>query len=275
MVTGKMAKPTCIGEAAEMKPSEYHADRTHVSRSMLFELYQSPRVYEARYITRTMPQKSVTEAMQLGTAIHAEVLLGESVVRTCPQELLSSDGAMRTKAAKEWRANAVASGYAVLDKEATAKIGPTVESIRRVLAVMGNPHQMHLGACEQPVLWEEAGVKCKALPDILCGSMLIDIKCVDAIGERIIASKIWEFGYWLQAAHYMAGTGATRFIFLFAEAQAPWRCVARELDEDYLLWAADARQRLLADLVRRREQNDWADEGENEVRRITRPRWAE
>lgn len=256
-----------------MTPQQYHADRTHLSRSMLFELYNSPRVYEARYITRSMPPKSVTEAMMLGTAIHAEVLTGESVVRTCPQELLSKDGKMSTAAAKEWRANAVAGGYAVLDKEATGKIVPTVESIRRVLHRAGI--DLAKCVCETPVRWEEGCVKCKAMPDILQGDLIIDLKCVDTIGDRIIASKIWDFGYWLQAAHYMAGTQTSRFIFLFAETQAPFRCVARELDEDYLLWAADARRRLLADWQRRTEANDWADDGENEVRTITRPKWAE
>lgn len=254
-----------------MTPQQYHADRTHLSRSMLFELYQSPRVYEARYITRSMPPKSVTEAMMLGTAIHAEVLLGESVVRTCPQELLSSDGAMRTNAAKEWKENAIASGFAVLGKESRAKIAPTVESIRRTLHRAGI--DLAKCVCETPVRWEEGGVKCKAMPDILAGDTIIDLKTQDDVTDRAIVNKIRTFGYWLQHVHYCAGTAANDFWFVFAETQPPWRCKLRRIPAWYLDWARQKRAELLADFARRQSENDWADPDEGIIKDLDMPVW--
>lgn len=259
----------------------YFTDHSHVSRSMLALLRESPRTYEARYITGTMPPEPPSESMQVGTAIHAEVLLGQSVVRTCPPEYLAQNGAMSTAAAKQWREEAVAAGYAVLRREAGEKIAPTVASVLRRLESLGNPHTAQGAVIEREIYWKHAsGVKVKAKPDLITPGAVIDLKTISELSQRKVESAIADHGYWLQAAHYteaakQLGFRPQKFIFLFAETQAPWRCWMRELDAEYLDWAFVERERLLDDLARRMAENDWADPGENELVAVKKPRYME
>lgn len=259
---------------------DYHACRTHVSRGMLFDLYTRPRLFEGRYITGTIPLLASTAAMGIGTAVHAMALEGRSLLVSCPTEHLSSDGAMRTKAAKEWRAEAEASGYIVTGADTTNRVERTAASVVEMLATLGEPQKY--GVVEKPIYWEHAtGTCCRCMPDILTPGGIIDLKTTDELNPRKIASTIWELGYWLQAAHYLEGGSnaighrITKFIFVFAETNPPYRCWIRELEPDYIAWACERRERLIEELNRRTETNDWADEGESELLSISKPRWAE
>jgi hypothetical protein len=259
---------------------DYHACRTHVSRGMLADLYQRPRLFEGRYVTGEIPGIESTAAMQIGTAVHSAALEDRNLIVSCPTAFLASNGAMSTKAAKEWRAQVESEGYIVASDEMVGRIKRTARSVREVLSTLGDPHKY--GQVEQPIYWEHiSGVGCRCLPDILTPGGIIDLKTCDELDERKIASKIWDLGYWLQAAHYLEGASKhlghriTKFIFLFAETNAPYRTWMRELDDDYLSWATDKRHSLIEEYQRRKEQNDWADPGEATVELVKRPKWAE
>jgi hypothetical protein len=268
-------------QKAQDERTAYHACRTHVSRGMLLDLYQRPRLFEGLYVTGEIPGVKASPAMKLGTAIHALTLEGRSTFIAPPPEHLTPSGNLsEKKATVAWVEEIEASGYIVASPETTERIERTSASVREVLSTLGDPHKY--GQVEQPIYWEHiSGVGCRCLPDILTPGGIIDLKTTDELDERKIASKIWDLGYWLQAAHYLEGASKhlghriTKFIFLFAETNAPYRTWMRELDDDYLSWATDRRHSLIEEYQRRKHENDWADPGEATVELVKRPKWAE
>lgn len=260
----------------------YHACRTHVSRGMLADLYQRPRLFEGRYITGTIPGKDPTPAMKLGTMIHALALEGRRIAIDPPAEHLTPSGKLsEKKATVEWVKEIEAGGYIVSDAETTERIEQTTDSVLSILKKLGEPQKT--GIVETPIYWDHiSGVGCRALPDILTPGAVIDLKTTDELDERKIASKIWELGYWLQVPHYLEaaskhyGYRISKFIFLFAETNQPYRCWMRELDEvKYLKWATDKRHQLIEEYQRRMAENDWADPGEETLESVELPKWAE
>ena len=255
----------------------YHAHPA-LSRGRLFDLHDSPRVYEAKHILRTIPPKRPTPQMQLGTAIHSLALEGRSLLVSCPVEHLASNGAMSTKAAKEWRAEVEAEGYIVSDPETTGRIQMAAWSVAFALQKIGiDLERCHI---EQPILWThaETEIACRCLPDVRANRGIIDLKTTEKIDDRDLEKSIYDYGLWLQYAHYREGfesLGHTleTWSFLFVETQAPYRTKWVSMDPDYEHWAVQKRHELLRDLKDRTERNDWAEKDEGEPREVKLPRF--
>ena len=87
----------------------------------------------------------------------------------------------------------------------------------------------------------ELSVKCKARIDAVprkadwwMDDCIIDIKTTTDASLKECQRSVYNFGYHIQAAHYLAATDRQRFIFVVVE-KAPPHCVAiYELDDDAL-----------------------------------------
>lgn len=264
-------------QQAPITRDTYH-QHAALSRGRLFDLHDSPRIYEAKHILRTIPPKKPTPQMQLGTAIHAMALEGRSLLVSCPPEHLASNGAMSTKAAKEWRAEVEAEGYIVSDAETTGRIQMAAWSVAFALQKIG----IDLDRCiiEQPILWThaETEIACRCLPDIRANRGIIDLKTTEKIDDRDLERSIWDYGLWLQYAHYREGFESLGYpletwSFLFVETQPPYRTKWVSLDADYEHWAVQKRHELMRELKDRTDRNDWAEKGEGEPREVKLPRF--
>jgi exodeoxyribonuclease VIII len=252
--------------------AEYHA-RDSISASRLKLLRQSPRVYQATVLLGKMPH-SETPAMKLGTAIHCAVLEPESYWSTyvrCPAGCSDK----RTSAHKEW-AKSVGDRIVLTDSEAD-----TIEMASQAL-------RMHMIAgkiiraaelTEGSVTYAdpETAADCRFRFDGIAGPICFDIKTIAECSMEKISRAIWDFGYHIQAAHYLAGletldpSTAWRFMFLFVETSEPWRVRVVELGPSEIELGRFERAALIRDLLARNASGDWSEPGENEVCSVSVP----
>lgn len=259
---------------------DYHACRTHVSRGMLADLAQRPRLFEGRYITNTMPGKEPSPAMKLGTMVHALALEGRRIAIEPPAEHLTPSGNLsEKKATLSWVKEVEAGGYVVSDAATTERVERAAEAVTAYLATQKiDPAN---GVVERPIFWERpGGIACRALPDLLVNPMLcIDLKTTTDISDKAISSECFgDFAYWLQVSHYLEGIKETygydaQFVFVFVETQEPYGVRTYRLSEADADWAKEKRERLIEDLKRRTETGDWSDPEEGGICEFKRPGW--
>jgi hypothetical protein len=196
--------------------------------------------------------------------IHALALEGRDTLVSCPAEYLASNGAMSTKAAKDWKAQVESEGYTVANAETTERIKRASAAVLAYLASQQiDPEN---GIVERPIYWERAdGIACRALPDLLFGKRLcIDLKTTSDLSDKAISSACFgDFAYWLQVVHYLEGIKETygwdaSFVFVFVETERPYGVRAYSLSADDHAWAFEKRERLIEDLKRRTETGDWS-----------------
>jgi exodeoxyribonuclease VIII len=252
----------------------YHA-RTEVSASMLKKLDESPRLFEAHYVTRTIPSRQ-SDAMRLGSAVHAAILeyaLFDEMYVVCPAEC--SD--RRTKAYKEW-ANGVGMRQILTDDEA-ARIAGCQKALlnNKTAATIIDA----VSIVEKSFAYEDflTQVPCRVRFDALAGDVIVDLKTVSDGSEAEFVRSVANYRYHLQAAHYLEGFRTLdpsrdwQFVFITLETVAPYRCRVFKLDDESLMIAANRRTELLESYKRRLADGDWSEENENEVVTLSLPKW--
>ena len=268
-----------------MRTTEYENDPA-ISQSQLKLLAESPRKYEATYITRTL-SRAPTDAMEFGTLIHGLTLqpsVVSSEIAVIPDSALTSNGQRRGKA---WDAFC----------EATeGKLRVFQEDYDRALTISKKvwSHPFYefifdrIEKVEVPVYWTDPiePVSCKGIPDIVAGEWIVDLKTTKSLtgflqgGEQLVSKQIADLGYHLQAAFYLRGASLyyrdqkTRFAFLVVETEEPYRVYAMELKAEAITAGEVKMQRLLAEYVRRMQTGDWSEEGEKSLLQVGVPAWA-
>jgi hypothetical protein len=254
--------------------ADYHA-RDCISASRLKLLRESPRKYEAEVIERRI-RRAESLPMKLGTAIHAMVLepdtFGDQYV-ICPDECSDK----RTKLYKEWAATA--GDKIVLNMAEKETIFSAWNAVmRHQIAgriVAGMDH------AEGSILYDddETGAACRFRFDGIAGLVIFDLKTVADIRESFVNKQFFEYGYHVQAAHYIAGMNAVapgndwQFRFIFVETSEPFRCEVVEMDESVIDAGMAERRELIDSLIRRTETGDWSEACEKRVRRVFLPNW--
>ena len=220
-------KPGLYGN---LSGEEYHKE-PGLSASGLRLLDKSPLHYKAA-------PRADTEALRFGTAVHCAVLEPERFEREYTRAPEGID--RRTK-----------EGRAAWSEFEAASEGKTVLKPEDHKALLGVAEAVHAhplagklltgGAAEQSLFWNErvyyggrwADILCKCRPDyvkpLLDGPVIVDLKTTrDAGAAKFQRSAYWDFGYHIQAAHYLRGfeaaTGETArgFIFVAVEKEPPW-----------------------------------------------------
>ena len=268
-----------------MRTADYENDSA-VSQSQLKILEESPRKYEAIYITRTL-SRPPTDAMEFGTLVHGLTLqpsVVASEIAVIPDSALTSNGQRRGKA---WDAFC----------EATeGKLRVFQQDYDRALTISKKvwSHPFYefifdrIERVEVPIIWTDPiePVSCKGIPDIVAEEWVIDLKTTKSLtgflqgGEQLVSKQIADFGYHLQAAFYLRGASLfygdpkTRFAFLVVETEEPYRVYAMELTPQAITAGEVKMQRLLAEYVRRMQTGDWSEEGEKSLLQVGIPAWA-
>jgi len=189
------------GVIHDMPELDYHASPGLSSTGMKY-LLRSPKHYR-----RAMDHRVEKPAFDLGHCVHAKVLGHGLDIVTVPVDLLASNGAASTKAAKEWIAEARLAGQVPVKAELVAKVNAIAE------AVLANPKAAAIlslkGEAEVSMFADdpETGVNLRGRIDWLTtlddGRLANnDLKSTTDVRRHKIVRTIEDFGYDLQSEVY-------------------------------------------------------------------------
>ena len=233
----------------DMPAEKYHAVDA-LSKSMMSKILKSPAHYKAALEEHQEPTKS----MQMGTAIHTAVLepqLYSQVVAVIPPDI---DG--RTKDGKAWKEQHKSRIH--LTHAEDIDVQGVANSVRRhpFWDIIHLPHRIEASVFAQD---EETGIALKARPDlwVLEPAILVDVKTTDDATPEGFSRTVGSFGYHIQAAHYMAMTGAESFIFVAVERKAPYADAIYKLDSEWVQAGANLRRKAISTLHECHALDSW------------------
>ncbi|PZE33985.1 recE [Curtobacterium sp. MCSS17_006] len=224
------------GIVLDLDEAEYHS-RPELSSTQARKLLDSPARYKW---DRDHPQAPKKE-FDLGTAVHSKVLGTGAPTVAIPDDLLASNGAASTKAAKEWIEEQRAAGNTPVKSD----VHQTVHDMSE--AVLAHPTARLL--FEQPGNSEasvfatdpETGVELRARFDFLPlldsrNPIAVDLKTTGkSASPEGFAKTVANFGYETQEGHYddtlyLATEAQLPFVFVVAETTAPYLVGVHQLD---------------------------------------------
>ena len=246
---------------------EYHADPA-ISASHLKKVMQSPYHYWSAYLDPSRTPTIATSAMKLGSLTHCCVLEPDQV---SARYGITPD--RRSNAGKALAAEMEASGIEAVtaqEMEQALSMAASVRSNSTVSSLLSN------GAAETSHWWDDIAtrLRCKCRPDWFDGELIVDLKtCVDA-SPAGFGKSVAAFHYQLQAAHYLAGTLAKRFIFVAVEKVYPFAVGVYELDQEALIHGSIARHNSLQRIQDCRAIGEWPGYTDGGIQTLQLPGWA-
>lgn len=184
------------------------------------------------------PQPS-SDAMNLGTALHMLMLEPDRFEST----YVAADIDRRTKEGKALAAEIEAAGKTPIKQAEFDAVQAMRDSILRSPAARGYFDGSSTLTTELSVFWDdedvspEITVACKLRADAVVkgAGMILDIKTTQDASAEGFARSVVNFGYHVQAAHYLSAGAASetyprRFRFIAVETSAPWSVGVYELD---------------------------------------------
>jgi len=179
----------------------YHA-LPGLSSTGMKSILRSPKHYR-----QAMDHRIEKAAFDLGHCVHAKVLGTGLDIVTVPVDLLASNGAASTKAAKEWIAEARLAGQVPVKAELVAKVNAIAEAVLanpKAAAIMSLPGEAEVSMfADDP----ETGVNLRGRIDWLTtlddGRLANnDLKSTTDVRRHKIVRTIEDFGYDLQSEVY-------------------------------------------------------------------------
>jgi exodeoxyribonuclease VIII len=262
MIDANFNRRVHVGMAAD----DYHRHPA-VSKSMLDRIARSPLHLQAYLRDPDMPEE--TPAMRLGTAVHAAVLEPERFAR----QYAAFGGDKRTNAGKAAFAELEARGAIVLKSEEFDQVCEIARAVRQhdlAADLLAN------GVAEASAFWhdEATGVECRCRPDWWRNDgIVVDLKTTNDASPEAFARSVVNYRYHVQAAHYLAGTEADRFVFVVIEKEAPYAIAIYELDAAALALGRELRARDLTTYATCAEFDHWPGFPAS-VQTLTLPAWA-
>ena len=247
--------------------ADYHADPA-VSASHLKTVMQSPYHYWSRYLDPDRVAMVPTAAMRLGSLTHCAVLE--------PDELTKRYQLAPDRRTKEGKAAVVEMAAAGIEAVSEADLAQALQMADAVRSNSTAALLLSNGAAETSHWWDDVatGMRCKCRPDWFDGELIVDLKtCVDA-SPAGFGKSVAAFHYQLQAAHYLAGTLAKRFIFAAVEKNYPFGIGVYELDAHALIHGSIARHNALQRIQDCRAIGEWPGYTDGGIQTLQLPGWA-
>lgn len=223
---------------------EYHAS-PGVSNSMLSDFARSPYHCWALHHNPGRPQRQATASMAAGTLLHTLVLEPAEVPR---RYIVRPEGLdMRTRAGKEWTAQAIGLEIITADQYTTAEAQRDA-----IMAVPELAALLSQGESEVSAFWrdEATGMQCRMradhvhpLPDGRV--MLLDLKTARDSDPSEFGRTVARFGYHRQAAWYSTGYSRAAavevcdFVFGVVSNEYPFVAAAVLLDAESIQQGRD------------------------------------
>jgi hypothetical protein len=257
---------------------DYH-DRPEISNSMLKVLIEEgPAVYRDRFVTRT-ECLGVSDAMDIGTVIHAVFLENKPWSEVCEFEPTG----LKTRSGKAWDAfvdDVEWDGRFAFLSSMRPILESAVDALRRNPAV----EDMLVGMTPEVAhFWRDtrSGLDLRCRFDAVDTDIVFDLKTTSKpIDEGSLAKQIENMGYYRQAAFYtkgfrhLNGREPLAFVFCFVQVCAPYETALVTLTKE---WIDDGEAEVddaLSDLASRMATNTWTRATYGQVVRLERPRWA-
>lgn len=232
-------EPAYTGLIPDMRESVYHADRS-LSSTGARKLLKAPAKYRHAIDNPEGPKRE----FDVGAAAHSKVLGRGAEVVTVPKDLLASNGARSTKAAKEWMDDARLRGQVVVTDAEFEQVNAMAESILahptgRVLLEQEGLPEASVFAVDP-----ETGVPVRCRFDFLGQGpgrrVAVDLKTDH--GEATpgeFARTVYKHGYHIQQPWYedvaaTAGVLFDTFAFVVVEKDPPHLTAVFVLDSDYI-----------------------------------------
>jgi hypothetical protein len=258
-------------------PSEdYHGDHSALSKSMLSTFHKRKKLFQQQFVLKTLPPREPTASMELGTVAHAAILEPDKldgIVKVIPDDILASNGAATTKAAKEFVQNCREWGKIPLKADQYEVVKAMTTSVmERCGQWMKLPKQI-----ETSIYWEDLAtqLRCKCRPDWLIvkdnAAYIFDLKTTSDCSPRAFRSACEDFDYALQHAHYVDGirtaleVESVEFIFIAVETKPPYSTAFYSLDVESQLRGTDLRNRLLREIIQCEESGDYREQWEKDI----------
>lgn len=251
----------------------YHAHPA-LSSTGARQLLDAPARFE---YARSVPQEP-KKSFDVGTAAHSKVLGAGALVVAIPGEMLASNGAASTAAAKQFIAEARAAGHVPVKQAELDAVNLMAEAVlanpdaRKLLEQDGHPEASVFAT--DPTL----GVAVRCRFDWLA-AIGVDLKTSAKKATRAQFERtVMDYGYHIQQAHYektyeFAGGSLDGFTFVVVEKEPPHLVGVFVLDADYRAMghakAAEARA-LFADGI---ETGIWPGYPQ-EIQIVRPPQWA-
>lgn len=202
-----------------------------------------------------------TPAMLAGSAIHDAVLLPDMFHKYW---VPLPDLNIRTKEGKEaFLQYQEKHPYATILKQA---------EYNRVLAVRDAIHnhkyakQLLVGDAEQSAWWtdEDTGVLCKGRFDLIGKrtGTLVDLKSTRDASPASFTRSIYNFGYYIQAAHYVngamtLGVDVEHYAIIAVEKEPPYGVAIYRIRDDAIIAGQDELKPLLEQYAECKETGEW------------------
>lgn len=276
-------------EHVAMTAEQYHAHPA-TGASMVEDFIASRRLFEARYVTHTMPPRAPTRPMQLGTLIHLRILqpklFPDKVAEPYPEQAPDGKNWLRRKGSdhEKWWADEVA--------KREGKIDVTVDELRTIEAVTESVLSKRWaktllrsdGESEFPIFWTDAetGLRLKCMVDWF-SKFSLDLKSTVDPSPLPYARTLVRLGYHRKLANYRAGLIAftddpdVHFIHIAAGTEAPFPAGAYEIvdnDRDGKSLGHRQWRRALREIAECYESGNWEEPYEREIVALQIPGWA-
>lgn len=175
-----------------------------------------PALYHYELTHRRTP----TDDMTFGSAVHKLVLGEGAAIRVVEAD------SWRTKEAKLAKKAAHETGLIPLlpqQFEAAQVVADAVRADRYAGKLLSS------GAAERTLVWRDAetGIWCRAMLDWIKGRIVVDVKTCPSASPQKLPKHISDFGYHIQAAHYLDGMRTLglaekpALLFVFVEKEPP------------------------------------------------------
>lgn len=232
---------TGFGMIEGMPEEEYHAHPA-LSASGMKQLLRSPLHFQqSRKVRVEKP------AFDIGSAAH-KLILGEgSPITFIDPSLLSSDGAVRSNAAKAEVERIRAEGRIPLKQDVFMRVQAMADAVlthpkARALLEREGYTEVSLFAVDQ-----ETGVPLRGRVDRLTGALVVDVKTTTDVRENKLRSTIADYGYDVQAEVYRMLTGLVFDVepepveLIFVEKEPPFEVRVVRLGD---MWQVGGFQRM-------------------------------
>ena len=252
--------------------ASYRADPAYSASDLKIITKQNARALWHSKFNELAPPKLPTPAMKFGTLFHAMCLE--------PEEFTSQFGVVedkRTKKGKEQALEYETKGITVITPQ-DAALGDNMMS-----SICANPVAWELldkGKSEQSFWWSHSatGLDLKCRCDKINGDTVVDLKTTGEGGASpdSFTKTITNFNYHLQAAHYLQGTGATRFVFVVIEKVFPYNIGVYELDNEFLDNGYELQEQALLKVSEATKTGKWlgyTDTEPNGIQTLDKPYW--
>lgn len=268
----------------DMTNEQYHDDKDSLSRSAILDFVKSPHIYFAKHLSEYRPVQEKSRALLFGDAFHAMMIEplrfeDEFCVKLDKAPLLKDVGRDEYERYKELQATFEEknAGKHILTQDEYLDL----THMRNAILASSEAVALITKAieCETSYFWqdEHSGLMCKARPDLLHESIIVDLKTTNDASPRAFQRSVVDYGYHVQAAMTRAGVKAVKgrdiptFICIAVEKNFPYSVGIYVLDEVAMEQGEYIYKQALLDIKAAKECGDYPGYG---VQTISIPGWA-